>query len=148
MSRVRTDQGTNRLVRAFADVDQNIREEALEGIVSIGGAAIPLLLAGLREVDANVAAGCAEALRQHGGLPEENLRDIVRLADESQWAVWLLGHLPKERVASLVAGVRDTDPQLHFAVTVLWSFVESWIARRWELNPGSAFPRGEEAYDV
>lgn len=148
LSRSKTDKATNRLVGAFADVDYNIREEALEGIVSIGGASIPVLLAGLAEVDANIASGCAEALRQHGALPEETLPEIIQLVEQSEWAVWLLGNLPRERVTSLVADLRDSKPQLHFAITLLWSFVESWIARRWELNPGSAFPTNEEAYDV
>jgi hypothetical protein len=26
-------------------------------------------------------------------------------------------------------------PELHYAISLLWSFVESWIARHWELRP-------------
>ena len=64
LSKVGHIDAAERLVKAFADIDHNIREEALEGIVSIGGLGIPLLLEGLRQVNPDIAAGCAEALRQ------------------------------------------------------------------------------------
>jgi len=38
LSRIGGEHAAGRLVRAFSDVDRNIREEALEGLVAIGGA--------------------------------------------------------------------------------------------------------------
>ena len=143
LSQIKSDQATERLIKAFTDMDQDIREEALEGIVSLGGAAIPVLITGLSEVDPDIASGCAEALRQYRPLPEATLPEIVRLADQSQWAVWLLGNLPRERVVTLVDDLRDSNPTLYYAITLLWSFIENWIARRWELNPCATFERSE-----
>ena len=77
-----------RLVRAFGDVDPNLREEALEGIVSLDSDAVPLLLAGLQEVDPATAAGCAEALRQHGALSADA---ISALTDQLASRTPLLG---------------------------------------------------------
>ena len=54
--------------------------------------------------------------------------------------VWLAGHLPRERLAGAVAGLQRTAPELHYAITLLWSFVESWVGRRWELRPGVDLP--------
>ena len=148
LSQIKSDNATERLVQAFTDMDQNIREEALEGIVSLGGTAVPILLTGLSEVEPDIAAGCAEALRQYSPLPDATLPEIVRLAEQSQWAVWLLGHLPRERVVTLVDDLRDSKPSLHYAVTLLWSFIENWIARRWELSPYATFTRLDEDGDV
>jgi hypothetical protein len=61
LGRTRTDTGIGSLIEAFADIDRAIREEALAGIVSIGGAAVPVLLASLSAADNDVAAGAAEA---------------------------------------------------------------------------------------
>lgn len=143
LSRIGGAEACRRLVRAFGDVDRNLRAEALEGIVSVNSDAVPILLAGLREVDSAVAAGCAEALRQHGTLPADSIREIaVQLAggNPSVWAVWLAGHLPRERLAGAVADLQRTAPELHYAITLLWSFVESWVARRWELRPSADLP--------
>jgi HEAT repeat protein len=136
LSRLHSAEACSRLIRAFADVDPDIREEALDGVVSVGGPAVPLLLAGIRGSDREIAAGCAESLRQQSALPDEVLREItddLRIGPSSPWTTWLVGNLPRERVASAIADLQRAAPHLHYAVSVLWSFVESWIARRWEL---------------
>jgi hypothetical protein len=137
LSRIGGDNSIERLVLAFSDVEQSIREEALEGVVSIGGAALPILLTGVRGTG-DIAAGCAEALRQQGTLPDDTIEQLVRELrsdNPSHWVVWLVGHLPREYVAARIAELQDSAPPLHFAISVLWSFVESWISKHWELNP-------------
>lgn len=149
LSRVGTQAATQRLVQAFSDIDRSIREEALDGIVSIGGDAVPALLAGLRGTEMDVAAGCAEALRQQPQLPPDalpRLAEELRRPDPAPWAIWLLGHLPRERVAITIAGIQYSAPQLHYAISLLWSFVESWIARRWEVYPGSGSSTSDNAH--
>ena len=143
LSRIGGTEACRRLVRAFGDVDRNLRAEALEGVVSVNSDAVPILLAGLREVDPAIAVGCAEALRQHGTLSTDSIREIsAQLAggNPSVWAVWLAGHLPRERLAGAVADLQRTAPELHYAITLLWAFVESWVARRWELRPSADLP--------
>lgn len=137
LSRIGGDNSIEHLVRAFADVEQSIRQEALEGIVSIGGGALPILLAGMRRTD-EIAAGCAEAIRQQRDLPQETIDELMRELKRdspSHWFVWLVGHLPRESVAAQIAELQEEAPQFHFAISVLWSFVESWISKYWEINP-------------
>jgi len=138
LARVRNPDSLSRLVRAFADIDRNIREEALQGIVAVGGPAIPILLSGLRGTDPEIAAGCAESLRQVPELPVEIISEIIsdlKSDSASPWTTWLVGQLPRECIASAIADLQHAAPHLHYAVSLLWSFIESWIARRWELHP-------------
>src|SRR5262249_12934836 len=91
-------EAAQRLVAAFAYVSQDIREEALEGFVSIGGSAIPVLLASLDHSNSDIAAGCAEALRQQQPLPASTIQALVdelRARDSASWTAWLLGNLPR-----------------------------------------------------
>ena len=85
------ENATERLVRAFGDVEHGIREEALEGLILLGGPAIPALLRGLENTDTDLAAGCAEALRQLQPLAPEVLARLTHQLDStsSLWAVWL-----------------------------------------------------------
>jgi hypothetical protein len=139
LGRVGTEVATRRLVRAFCDIDVGIREQALEAIVSLGGDPVPELLNGIRSADRDIAAGCAEALRRRQrGLAEEvisRLAEDLRKPAPSPWTVWVLGHLPRERVVNAIAGLQESAPQLHYALSLLWSFLESWISRRWEVYP-------------
>lgn len=151
LSRIGSEEAATRLVQAFSDLDLSIREEALDGIVSIGGPALPVVLSGLREANEGIVAGCAEVLRQQQPLQDEvfsGLLEDLKREEPSQWIVWLFGHLPRDRVSTEIAGLQESAPQFHYAISVLWSFVESWIAHRWELNRGSAFPSSEDNHNV
>jgi hypothetical protein len=124
------------LIRAFSAVNPALRQEALDAIVMLGTAVAPLLVDGLRDADDAISSGCAEALRQQSGaVPVERIAQQTRVADPSRWAVWLLGMLPRETVAVHIA-----KPEVHYAVSLLWAFAESWIARRWEFSPGPEYP--------
>ena len=96
-----------------------IREEALDRIVAIGRDAFPVLSDHIGDTEANLAAGCAEALRQQQ-LPDAMLRQLApKLRAEalsSRWPVWLFGNLPRQQVAPLIAELQTTAPQLHYAV--------------------------------
>ena len=142
LARSGAENATDRLVRAFGDVKHGIREEALEGLILLGGPAIPALLRGLENADADLAAGCAEALRQLQPLAPEVLEQLTRRLDptSSIWTVWLLGHLPQEQVASSIAHLQKSAPYLQYAMSVLWAFVESWVAKNWDPNSRTVTP--------
>jgi hypothetical protein len=138
LGRIGDGASIERLMRAFADVNPSIREQALESLAFLGASATSILLSGLELDDPAIAAGAAEALRQQQPLSRaviEQLARGLRSEDPSPWSVWLFGHLPRDQVASAIADLQQAAPPLHYAISLLWSFVESWIARHWELCP-------------
>jgi hypothetical protein len=140
LGKIGTSNAANRLIRAFSDVDRDIREEALESVCSLGDPALENLVAGLVNRNQNIAAGSAEAIRRQVTVPPEIISRIVgevKADVQRVWAVWLLGHLSHQRqhVATAIADLQDSHPEVHYTIAVLWAFVESWIARHWELHP-------------
>ncbi len=142
LGQIGTEDAQQSLVRAFSNVSIDVREEALGGLVELGSAAIQVLMQGLQAGEEDIEAGCAEALRQYQALPQEAVERIARHLGESalddttsRWMLWLLGHLPPEVVTPVIASLEDQKPELHFALSVLWSFVNSWISPHWELWP-------------
>lgn len=129
-----TTEAAEVLVRAFSDVALEIREEALVAVQELGDVAFGPLLSGLSAESMEIAAGAAEALRRIPGAPA---REVVALVDQaaSVWPTWALAHLPKGAVAPHLAALQECRPEVHYAVSVLWTFLESWIARDW--TPGS-----------
>lgn len=133
----------NQLKTAFADVNWNIREEALEALTSLGQAAYPGLLPGLQEDNEDIAAGCAEAIRKIGVISPQLLTELsTHLQGQSppKWLVWLAGHLPSRQAAETVASIQGINPNVHYTVNLLWAFTHSWIGRRWELQSGVLHP--------
>lgn len=134
------------LIRAFSDQSLEIREEALQGLVSLGQYARDNLLSGVGHQDPEVAAGCAEALRQQQDLDGPAIRDLLSSIgsdEKDHWGVWLIGNLPAERVAPILQELNDVDREIHYALSLLWSFGRSWIAQHWEKNALPNHWRGE-----
>lgn len=125
-----TKEAAEVLVRAFADVSPAIREEALVALQGLGSVGFDPLLKGLEAASAEVAAGAAETLRRIHGAPAMEIATLAERAD-STWPTWALAHLPKDAVAPYIAALQSRRPEVHYAVTVLWTFLESWIAEDW-----------------
>ncbi len=126
----RTQDAAEVLVRAFADVAREIREEALLALQDLGSAGFVPLLKGLAAPSNEVAAGAAEALRRIKGAPAKDIASLAERAS-SPWPTWALAHLPKDAVAPHIAALQGKRPEVHYAVSVLWTFLESWIAEDW-----------------
>ncbi len=142
LGKIGTERAQRLLVNAFTDMNKDLREDALENIISLGATSLNVLLDGLRQNDEDIAAGCAEAIRQCNSIPIsmlENLAsDLERNGPDevsSRWIVWLLGQIPVEPLVPSIARLQDTKPELHYAMSVLWSFVNSWISKHWEMGP-------------
>ena len=123
------------LIRTFTDVDPDLRKEALTALVHSGTGALGPLLKGLEDGAEDVTPGCFEALRRLDGVPVESIIGLAEKGRAPEWAVWLLASLPKLQVGPLIASWQRKRPDLHFALSVLWSFLESWVSDTWERNP-------------
>ena len=128
-------EAASALIGIFEDMDRGLRREAVEALVSSGSSALSPALLGLAQGPDDVAAGCFEVLRRIGMAPVETLKNFAERGHAPEWAVWLLASLPKSRVGPVIAVWQSSRPELHFALSVLWSFFESWVSETWEVNP-------------
>jgi len=129
-----TQEAAETLVQAFSDLSSEIREEALTALRALGSVGFEPLLNGLDGSSADVAAGAAEALRRIDGAPVKAIAALAAQAT-STWPTWTLAHLPGADAAPFVAALRERRPEIHYAVSVLRTFIESWIAEDWVLRP-------------
>lgn len=138
LGQVPTDDARNALVQGFAATDLRVRREALESLVGMGEATTAALLAGLSRGGDDVAAGCAEVLRQLEPAPQV-VEAVGRLVGtqavaelNTRWMVWLLGNTDPQLGAPVAARLAESRPELHYAITVLWAFLRSWVSRNWQ----------------
>lgn len=125
-----TKEAAEALVEAFADISSDVREEALVALHDLGAVAFDSLVKGLEASSATIAAGAAETLRRIRGAP---VKEIAALAEKanSTWPTWTLAHLSKDAAAPYVAALQSKRPDVHYAISVLWNFLESWVADDW-----------------
>ncbi|MBL7152530.1 MAG: HEAT repeat domain-containing protein [Phycisphaerae bacterium] len=142
LGNIGASEAQEQLKKAFSDVSWSIREEALDALVSIGESALPALVPGLHSQDEDVAAGCAEVVRQLGGCTRGVLGALgekLLEASPPKWLVWLAGHVSPEELEEAIGSFDKLNAEVSYAVSLLWSFARCWIARRWELQRG-VFP--------
>lgn len=73
-------------------------------------------------------------------MPGQDHARTSHVDEPDKLVVWLVGHLPREQVNTAISELQQTRPELHYAVTLIWSFLDSWIAKHWELAPTARFP--------
>jgi hypothetical protein len=135
------------LKRAFSDVRLDIRVEALDALVAIGKSVLPALLPGVEEDNEDIAAGCAEVVRQLTGDIPVTLKKIAQQVQQPsppKWLIWLAGYMNPEELRAAAGDLAGLNPEVAYALNLLWSFSHSWIARRWELQRG-VFPNNNGA---
>ena len=125
-----TKEAAQVLVRAFADIAPEIREEALLALQELGPVGFDPLLEALKAPSADVAAGAAETLRRIQGAPAEDIAAVAERAG-STWPTWTLAHLPRDEAMPHIAALQVRRPEIYYAVSVIWTFLESWIAQDW-----------------
>jgi len=148
LGNIGTDDAQKLLKTAFADINWDIREEALDALTSLGDVTHSVLLPGLKETNSDIAAGCAEAIRKMGIVTPELINELSTQPQgriPPQWVVWLAGILSSQEMAETLNNMEDVDPKVNYAISLLCSFTHSWIARRWELQTGINHPSRNES---
>jgi hypothetical protein len=144
LGRIGSERAINCLINAFSDININIREEALNALEDISGNQMVSIYRKLNDNDSNIAAGVAEVIRRKSKMTRIDTARIAKLLDESQssiWPIWLLGQFPEEKdlIRIELSNLQDNNPDAHYAISLLWTFMESWIANYWELNPSPKY---------
>ncbi len=115
------------LVSAFEATDTLLRVEAARALARVA-LLFPRDVAGaLPEVLEEQRPGVAWALSQAGTFDIEQLLGQLSDVDARQWVAYVIGTQEPSQFISRVEQLRLTDPELYFAVTLLWKITTSWI---------------------
>lgn len=138
LGQIGSEVASAHLIATFSDATSRIREDALEAVSDLEDRPYALLTDTLLGMNVERAAGAAEAIRRYADIPEAH---FSKLSDpsmvEREWIVWLIASLPRgiPYIDTAIAEMQQKNPKVHFAMSVLWSFLRSWIAPHWDLNP-------------
>lgn len=115
------------LVASFALVDESIRVEATRALAKLTTDFSPDIVNQFKKSSPQNKAGIAWALTKSPTLRLDDL--LVSLTDEDsrQWISYIIGVQGQERYIAEIERLKNQDPQVYFAVTVLWKIMTSWI---------------------
>lgn len=115
------------LIESFKALETEVKIEAARALANLGHRYRADLVRAFPGAAPEQRPGVAWALSKAGGITIADLLGALVDDDARHWVAYMLG---TQDPALLVAEVEDLsrrDPEVYFAVTVLWKIVASWV---------------------
>lgn len=116
------------LIKAFDVQEVRIKEDAARALLKIGGKTVEELLGALQNDSADIRAGAAWSLSRIKELDIKDLVSKLQNGESRKWVAWILGYKNRDEVETKLKNLKDKDPGVYFAATVLWTALKSWIS--------------------
>lgn len=122
-------KGADALIRTFTDLTPGVRIEAVRALRKLMESCCPPVVPQLGVGQPDERAGLAWALSRSGRFTLDELIEVCRKDDEARrWVAYVLGTQDADKWTVQLEPLRESDPEVFFAVTVLWQLLRSWIA--------------------
>jgi len=117
------------LVSAFNEVSLPIRIEAARSLKRMCSSHVNTVLDFFRDASENERPGISWALGKYSEWNFKALTDRIDQGnlDMRQWGAYIIGSSNPTRIINEIEELKQNDPQLYFAVTVLWKITSSWV---------------------
>ena len=117
------------LVSVFNEVSLPIRIEAARSLKKMCFFHSDTVLDFFRDASERERPGVSWALGKYG---KWDLEALIKRIDQNdldmrQWGAYIIGVSDSNRIINDIEKFKESDPQLYFAVTVLWKITSSWI---------------------
>ncbi|MFS8902818.1 HEAT repeat domain-containing protein [Synechococcus sp. H60.4] len=115
------------LIQVFLELTEPIRIEAARALRKI----VAATSADIKNVFTNgqddQRAGIAWALSRSGRVKVQDLLPLMVDDDARRWVAYILGMQNKDALVGQIEELSKHDPEVYFAVTVLWKILASWV---------------------
>lgn len=115
------------LVDSFGGLELAIKIEAARALAKIARRHLDQVLQTLPRSAPEQRPGIAWALGKAGGFTIHQLLPMLVDEDARQWAAYIIGTQEREAMLPDIEALATQDPQVYFAVTVLWKIIASWV---------------------
>jgi hypothetical protein len=127
LGEIRSTAALQTLVQSFNEVAEIVRVEAARALAKIAEVHLDDIVSLLPVSQAGERPGIAWALSQTRQVSVDQLLGILQDDDTRRWVTYILGSQQPERYISQIENLRQADPEIYFAVTVLWQIMNSWV---------------------
>jgi HEAT repeat protein len=115
------------LIQVFLELAEPIRVEAARALRKIAASTGANVAAKLPAAQDDQRAGIAWAVSRSGRVRVEELLPLLVDDDARRWVAYILGTQDQQACITQIEQLRRRDPEVYFAVTVLWKILASWV---------------------
>jgi len=115
------------LVNTFNLTSLEIKIEAARALLKIAPSQIVPLIDSFKGVDSTKRDGIAWALAKAGGFNVTELLGNAADMNLRRWVSYIAGFGRENLIGGGVDELAERDPEVHFAASVLWQLLDSWV---------------------
>ena len=115
------------LVRSFAAMEEGIRVEAARALAKLAKEFTSEVVDEFSRPGQTERAGMAWALSKSAQFSIEQLLQALIDDDARRWVAYIIGTQDPQNYVGQIELLRQDDPEVYFAVTVLWQIMNSWV---------------------
>jgi hypothetical protein len=127
LGELRNKTAMNALINSFITVSDEIRIEAARALAKLSLSFSSDVIQQFPDSSPEKRPGIAWALSKSGQFSLHDILNILVDEDARQWATYILGTQDQTRFLREIEQLRTQDPEVYFAVTVLWKIMSSWV---------------------
>jgi hypothetical protein len=121
------DDNVGALIDSFTNLEFEIRAEAARALAKLAAKYRDKVVAAFPTSTPDRRPGIAWALARAGVSVGDLLPSLID-DDTRQWVAYMIGSQQPSEVSPQIKELRTRDPEVFFAVTVLWKILDSWIS--------------------
>jgi HEAT repeat protein len=115
------------LIQVFLELAEPIRIEAARALRKITASTNANVAARLPAAQDDQRAGIAWAVSRSGRVKLDDLLPLLVDDNSRRWVTYILGTQDQQAFIGQIEQLRRRDPEVYFAVTVLWKILGSWV---------------------
>jgi hypothetical protein len=115
------------LVRSFSALDMPVKIEAARALAKLARGYLDEVIQALPGGTPEERPGIAWALGKADGFGVSQLLPTLVDEDARQWVAYVIGTQGREKMLPGIETLAKGDPEVYFAVTVLWKIIASWV---------------------
>lgn len=115
------------IVSSFNAVDESIRIEAARALAKLTKNYSVDILKKFTTATSVEKPGVAWALGKSSSITLDQLLNSIQDLDSKEWVSYIIGTQGEEKYIAEIEKIKAKDPEVYFAVTLLWKIMTSWI---------------------
>jgi len=127
LGELRDGSTINALIDSFVAVEDSIRIEAARALAKLASEFTSDIVKELLKSAESQRPGIAWALSKASRFTIEELLGMLVDDDIRRWIAYIVGTQAPEDYIGQIEALRSQDPEVYFAVTVLWHIMSSWV---------------------
>lgn len=115
------------IASSFNAVDESIRIEAARAMAKLTQKYSVDILKKFTRATPTERPGLAWALGKSSSITLDQLLNSIQDLDSKEWVSYIIGTQGEEKYITEIEKIKAKDPEVYFAVTLLWKIMSSWI---------------------